>query len=109
MRHKEKWDSTDIVRVSLVQTPEIAVYLPAKKAATGQAVIICPGGGYSILAYNLEGTDPAGFLVAKGIAAIVLKSRLPIAKSNITPHLSPLMITVGRKCFFVRRNLFAEK
>ncbi len=100
---KEKWDSTDIVRVSLVQTPEIAVYLPAKKAATGQAVIICPGGGYSILAYNWEGTEPAGYFVAKGIAAIVLKSRLPNSKSNITPHLSPLM-DVKRAMRIVRAN-----
>ena len=88
---KEKIESTDIIRISLVQTPEMAVYLPAKKTATGQAVIICPGGGYGILAYNWEGTDVAGFLVSKGIAAIVLKYRLPNAKSNIVPHLSPLL------------------
>jgi acetyl esterase/lipase len=87
---KEQWDSTDIVRVSYVQTPTITVFLPAKKSATGQAVIICPGGGYARLAYNWEGEDVAKLLNAKGITAIVLKYRLPNAKSNITPHLSPL-------------------
>lgn len=88
---KEKWDSTDIVRVSRVQTPGISVYLPAKRMATGKAVIICPGGGYSILAYDLEGSDPARWFVARGIAAIVLKYRLPDPKSNIRPTYSPLL------------------
>ena len=100
---KEKWDSADIIRVSLVQTPEMTVYLPSKKTATGQAVIICPGGGYTYLSYNWEGTDPAGYLVSKGIAAIVLKSRLPLAKSNIVPHLSPLM-DAKRAIRLVRAN-----
>lgn len=100
---KEVWDSADIIRVSLVQTPEMTVYLPSKKTATGQAVIICPGGGYTYLSYNWEGTDPAGYFVAKGIAAIVLKSRLPNAKSNITPHLSPLL-DAKRAMRIVRAN-----
>lgn len=87
----EKRDSGDIIRISLVQTPEMTVYLPSKRTATGQAVVICPGGGYQYLSYNWEGSDPARFLCAKGIAAIVLKSRLPNSKSNIVSHLSPLM------------------
>ena len=87
----EKLESTDIVRISKVQSPGIAVFLPAKKNSTGQAVIICPGGGYAYLSYNWEGTDVAKLLNAKGITAVVLKYRLPNAKSNITPNLSPLM------------------
>lgn len=87
----EKSDSTDIIRISKVQNPEIAVFIPAKKSATGQAVIICPGGGYGILAYNWEGTDVAKWFNSKGIAAVVLKYRLPNSKSNVVPHKSPLM------------------
>ncbi|MBB1286600.1 alpha/beta hydrolase [Flavisolibacter sp. BT320] len=87
----EKWDTTNIVRVSLVQTPTMDVYLPAGSNASGQAVVICPGGGYGILAYNWEGADPARYLSAKGITAIVLKYRLPNSKSNIKPHVSPLL------------------
>lgn len=87
----EKPESTDIIRISKVQSPEIAVFFPSKKNSTGQAVIICPGGGYSYLSYNWEGTDVAKLLNAKGITAIVLKYRLPNSRSNITPHLSPLM------------------
>lgn len=88
---REKRDSGDILLVSSVQVPGIAVYLPVKRNATGQAVVICPGGGYGVLAYDWEGVDVAKFLNAKGIAAIVLKYRLPVSKSNFTPHLSPLM------------------
>ncbi|MFP4060975.1 MAG: alpha/beta hydrolase [Bacteroidales bacterium] len=87
----EQWDTTDIVRVSKVQKPDIAVFLPAKKNATGEAVIICPGGGYYILAYDWEGTDIAKFWNSKGVAAIVLKYRLPTSKSQVVPHKSPLM------------------
>jgi acetyl esterase/lipase len=86
----ERRDTGETINIKLVQSPEITVYLPTKRTATGQAVIICPGGGYGGLSYNWEGSDPARLLSAKGIAAIVLKYRLPNAKSNITPHLSPL-------------------
>lgn len=87
----EKRDTTGIVRISLVQQPAIEVYLPSRQNATGQAVVVCPGGGYGILAYDWEGTDIAKWLNANGIAAIVLKYRLPNSKSNIDPKLSPLL------------------
>lgn len=87
----EKRDTTEIVRIGKVQTPDIQVFLPSKRMATGDAVIICPGGGYWILAYDLEGEDIAKFLNSKGIAAIVLKYRLPTSESQIIPHKSPLM------------------
>ncbi|MEQ8470690.1 MAG: alpha/beta hydrolase [Marinoscillum sp.] len=84
-------DSSNIVRISHVQVPTIQVYLPSKRNATGQAVVICPGGGYGILAYDWEGTDVARLLSAHGIAGIVLKYRLPDNDSNMEPHKSPLM------------------
>lgn len=87
----EMVESTDMVRVSYVQTPNITVYLPAKKNATGQAVVICPGGGYRILAYDWEGSEIAKWLNSKGIAGIVLKYRLPVSKSNVVAHKSPLL------------------
>lgn len=88
---QEQTVSTDIVRIGKVQVPQIEVYLPNKKSATGQAVIICPGGGYSILAYDWEGTDVAKLLNAHGIAAIVLKYRLPDSLSSTAPDKVPLM------------------
>ncbi len=87
----EKRDTSGIVRISKVQNPEIEVFLPSKQNATGDAVVICPGGGYWILAYDWEGSDIAKFFNSKGIAAIVLKYRLPGIESNINPRLSPLL------------------
>jgi len=85
------WDTSDIVRVRHVQKPDLAVFLPSTKNTRGDAVVICPGGGYRILAYDWEGTDIARWLNSKGIAAFVLKYRLPGSDSNIEPHLSPLL------------------
>jgi len=80
-----------ILWITKVQTPSMDVYLPTPRNATGQAVIICPGGGYAGLAYDWEGTDVARWLNAKGIAGIVLKYRLPKSISQIEPHKSPLL------------------
>lgn len=80
-----------ILKVSHVQQPNIAVYLPPKDVATGDAVIICPGGGYWILAYNIEGTDIAEYFTSKGITAIVLKYRLPTSCLGASQHIVPLM------------------
>jgi acetyl esterase/lipase len=88
---QEQAISTDIIRIGKVQVPQIEVYLPNKKSATGQAVIICPGGGYSILAYDWEGTDIAKFFNAHGIAAFVLKYRLPDSLSSTSPDKLPLL------------------
>ena len=97
------WDTSDIVRVRNVQKPDIAVFLPSKKNATGEAVVICPGGGYEILAYDWEGSDIARWLNSQGIAAFVLKYRLPGSKSNVVPHKSPLM-DAQRAMRMVRSN-----
>ena len=97
------WDTADIVRVRNVQKPDIAVFLPSKKNATGEAVVICPGGGYGILAYDWEGSDIARWLNSRGIAAFVLKYRLPGSKSNVVPHKSPLM-DAQRAMRIVRSN-----
>lgn len=87
----EKIEFKDITIISNVQVPDIAVYLPSKRFATGQAVIICPGGGYWVLAYDLEGTDIARYFNSIGVAAIVLKYRLPVYGNTIEPHNAPLM------------------
>ena len=88
---KEIVVSEDIVRISKVQEPTLEVYLPSKANATGKAVLIFPGGGYHILAYDWEGTDIAKFLNSKGIAGIVVKYRLPTSESVIEKHKVPLI------------------
>ena len=58
-------------------TPYIKIFLPPKEKATGRAVVICPGGGYGMVAFGHEGTRWAGFYNNLGIATIVVKYRLP--------------------------------
>ncbi len=60
-----------------VSKPTLTVFLPAAEFATGAAVIICPGGGYQHESYRPEGTVIAEAFVKRGIAAFVLKYRLP--------------------------------
>ncbi|GAA0881226.1 alpha/beta hydrolase [Algoriphagus jejuensis] len=100
---KEEVVTQDIIRIANVQTPTIEVYLPSKQIATGQAVVIFPGGGYGILAYDKEGTDFAKWLNANGIAGIVVKYRLPISKSLTDPKEVPLM-DAQRAIRLVRQN-----
>lgn len=74
----ERVQEGEILWVRHVENPSVEVRLPARGNATGQAVIICPGGAYGGLAYDWEGTDIAGWLNSRGIAAIILSYRLPI-------------------------------
>lgn len=96
----------DIIRIANVQAPTIEVYLPSKQLSTGQAVVIFPGGGYGILAYDKEGTDFAKWLNAQGIAGIVVKYRLPISKSLTDAKEVPLM-DAQRAIRLVRQNAAA--
>ncbi|MEI8115712.1 MAG: alpha/beta hydrolase [Bacteroidia bacterium] len=60
-----------------ISIPTLAVYLPETSKTSGAAVIICPGGGYGMESYRLEGTIIANAFLQKGIAAFILKYRLP--------------------------------
>jgi acetyl esterase/lipase len=67
----------NIARLAEVSIPTLTVYkAPAAKAPT-PAVMVCPGGGYTILAMDLEGTEIADWLNSMGVTAIVLKYRVP--------------------------------
>ena len=59
-----------------INNPSVTVFLPAKEKATGTAVVVCPGGGFTNLVYNAEGVDAAKFMNSIGVAAFVLKYRL---------------------------------
>lgn len=64
-------------RISKVSEPTLTVFLPPKEKATGAAMIICPGGGFAHLTVVSEGSDIAKLLNEWGVAAFVLKYRLP--------------------------------
>lgn len=59
-----------------VAKPTITLY-PPKGAANGAAVVVFPGGGYNILAIDLEGTEVCDWLNAKGVTCVLLKYRVP--------------------------------
>jgi len=60
-----------------INNPSLTVYLPPKDKANGAAVVICPGGGHRLLVFKAEGEDPGRYLAGLGVAAFVLKYRLP--------------------------------
>ena len=76
---EEKWEPGDetppIVRVGSVSIPTLAFY-PAPNP-NGACVVIFPGGGFTILAYNHEGSEIAEWLNGLGVSAVVVKYRVP--------------------------------
>ena len=100
---EEKIIRSHIVKIENVQAPSLEVYLPSKANHSGKAVVICPGGGYRFLAYDWEGTDIAKWFNSKGIAAFVLKYRLPTSSSLISPQWAPLQ-DAQRAIRIVRQN-----
>jgi acetyl esterase/lipase len=76
--------------ISGVITPALEIYLPEKEKATGAAVIICPGGSYKVLTYQAEGLRTARELMNNGIAAFVLKYRLPDDATMPDKKIGPL-------------------
>lgn len=105
LNYKEKADTgTDgIIRISKVSIPDITIF-PANNSSTkNTAVIICPGGGYSILAYNLEGTDVAKIFNSWGVTAIVLKYRLPDEAIMNDKSIGPLQ-DAQRALQYARQN-----
>jgi acetyl esterase/lipase len=76
--------------VTKVSVPTFTVFEAPKNIATGTAVIICPGGGYSGLAFSHEGTDVAKRFNAIGVTAFVLKYRLPSDQIMVDKTYGPL-------------------
>lgn len=86
-----------------VTKPTLEIYLPAKEKSTGTAVIIIPGGGYSVVVYNGEGISTAKKFAEKGIAAFVLKYRLPDDSTMVNKTIGPLQ-DAQQAIKFVREN-----
>jgi acetyl esterase/lipase len=73
-----------------VTTPTLEIYLPEKGTATGASVVICPGGGYSVIVFQGEGVSTAKEFAKNGIAAFVLKYRLPDDSTMVDKSIGPL-------------------
>ncbi|MAG95009.1 MAG: xylanase [Planctomycetaceae bacterium] len=76
-------------RLANVTRPTLTLYKPTKESDTGAAVVVCPGGGYNILAYDLEGSEVCQWLNSIGVTGILLKYRVPRRK-NRSKHDAPL-------------------
>jgi acetyl esterase/lipase len=63
--------------ITRVSTPTLTIYQPAKANNTGTAMLICPGGGYHDLFWELEGEEVAAWLASVGMTGIILKYRVP--------------------------------
>jgi acetyl esterase/lipase len=87
---RSEYQADSILIISKVSQPTLTVFLPTKDKATGAAVIICPGGGYSVLAFGHEGIQVASRFNESGIAAFVLKYRIPNDSTMVNKEIGPL-------------------
>jgi acetyl esterase/lipase len=91
-----------VLRISNVGDPTITIYKASEEVASGSAMIVCPGGGYNILAYNLEGDEVCLWLNDLGITAVLLKYRVP-RREGKEKHEAPLQ-DLQRAISYVRAN-----
>jgi len=91
VKDEEKSEQVNgILIISKISKPTLSVFLPPREKATGTAVIIYPGGGYWIVAAGHEGTDIAKRFNEMGVAAFVVKYRIPSSETMINPEIGPL-------------------
>jgi acetyl esterase/lipase len=95
-----------ITRISKVTKPTLSIYLAPADIATGTAVIICPGGGYGILAIDHEGYNVAKRFNKIGITAFVLKYRLPSDEVMVDKTYA-LLQDAEQAIYLVRKNAAA--
>jgi len=93
--------------INAVSVPTLTVYRPTVKN-TGAAVVVFPGGGYQILAIDLEGTEVCDWLVARGITCVLSKYRVPgervLPKSGSYPDSKEALADGQRTISLVRQH-----
>lgn len=105
-QEKEIYKEGKVQSTSKVVTPTLSVFLAAEGKSNGSSVLILPGGGYSHLSIDKEGTKVAQWLSSLGITAIVLKYRLPSDQIMKDKTIGPLQ-DAQEAIRYIRRN--AEK
>lgn len=78
-----------VIRLGNVSKPTLTLYRAPKEKNTGAAVVVFPGGGYHILAMDLEGTEVCEWLNSIGVNAVLVKYRVP-KRANVERHVPPL-------------------
>lgn len=94
------------IRIQKVTNPTLSIFFPSKEIENGSSIIICPGGGYSRLAFDHEGIKIAKLFTDLGFTAFILKYRLPNDTIMLNKSIGPLQ-DVQEAIRYVRRN--AEK
>ena len=84
------YDKDSMLIIRNISRPTLTIFLPASQKRTGAAVVICPGGGYWVTASSHEGTDVAKRFNEMGVAAFVLKYRIPNDKTMLNREIGPL-------------------
>ena len=82
--------SRSITLITDVTKPTLTLYRAPKDNNTGTAVVVCPGGGYHVLAWDHEGTEVAEWLNSVGVTAVILRYRVPVRQGR-PRHELPLM------------------
>jgi acetyl esterase/lipase len=79
--------------ITNVTRPTLTIYQPAEESNTGTAMLICPGGGYHALFWELEGEEVAAWLNSLGMTGIILKYRVPRRPGDVDgePPAGPLL------------------
>ena len=78
-----------LIRLGNVSTPTLQVFRPPADKDTGASVLVCPGGGYTILALDLEGTEICEWLNSIGVTGVLVKYRVP-KREGRPAHSAPL-------------------
>ena len=78
-----------VIRLGNVSTPTLAVFRPPADKETGVAVVVLPGGGYHILAMDLEGTEICEWLNSMGVSGVLVKYRVP-KRAGLEKHTAAL-------------------
>ena len=97
------WNKNGILIVDHITKPTVTVYEAPKEKSNGTAVVICPGGGYSVLAAGHEGSEVAEAFNKAGITAFVLRYRLPKDECMTNKAFVPLM-DAQQAIYFVRTH-----
>ncbi|HEV3166818.1 MAG TPA: alpha/beta hydrolase [Isosphaeraceae bacterium] len=101
-------DSKGVKWLTNVTRPTVTVIRPAKESDTGAAILICPGGGYWNLAWDLEGEEVAAWLNSIGVTGIVLKYRVPRRPGQPVPLPAPGPLQDAQRALSLVRSKATE-
>jgi acetyl esterase/lipase len=105
-KYQAQKSPNDVKRLTNVSEPTISIYAPSKDKANGCTVIVAPGGGYSILAIEHEGTQTCEWLQSLGVTAVLLKYRVP--QRNMQKPSNLAAIQDGQRAVSLTRSMAQE-